>query len=154
LSVAYLDTSALLKRYVVEIGSDWMRTFLFSETPPTVFTSHLSVVEATCAFARRLRDGTLTPEIHGRALLAFDYDITYRYHLLDVMPATIETARRLANEHPLRAYDAVQLSTAWLLHQELVGSGRPPLTFVCSDDQLVTVAQAVGLGTENPNLYQ
>jgi predicted nucleic acid-binding protein len=153
-SVAYLDTSALLKQYVTEIGSDWMRAFLSSNTSATVFLSQLSVVEATCAFTRRVRDGTLTRDDRDRLVSAFDYDLTYRYHLLDVIPVTIETARRLATEHPLRAYDAVQLATAWLLNEELVETGRAPLMFICSDEQLVTIAQATGLNTENPNLHQ
>jgi predicted nucleic acid-binding protein len=150
-SFAYFDTSALLKQYVTETGSNWVRTYLASATAPAVFTSHLTAVEATCAFARRLREGTLPPAVHGKLTQAFDYDIAYRYNLLDVMPATIDTARRLANQHPLRAYDAVQLATAWLLNQNLLHTGKPPLTFICDDDRLVAIAQAEGLLTDNPS---
>ena len=63
----------------------------------------------------------------------------------------IDTARQMANQHPLRAYDAVQLATAWSLDQNLVNSGESPLTFICADDRLLAVAQAEGLRTENPN---
>jgi len=150
-SVAYLDTSALLKRYVTETGSDWVRAYLTSTTVPAVFMSYLTVVEATCAFARRLRDGTLLPADHATAVQAFDYDITYRYNLVDITPVTIDTARRLANQHPLRAYDAVQLATAWLSNQELLSAGEQPLTFVCADDRLIAVAQTEGLLTDNPS---
>ena len=153
MNFAYFDTSALLKRYVTEAGSSWLRTYLASPTAPVVFTSYLTAVEATCAFARRLREGTLLPDDHTIVVQAFDYDIAHRYNLLDVMPATIDTARRLANRHPLRAYDAVQLATAWLLKQELLRGGDPPLTFICADDRLNTVAQAEGLSTDNPNHY-
>ena len=148
---AYFDTSALLKQYVTEIGSNWVRTYLASTVAPAVFTSHLTAVEATCAFARRLREGILLPADHAKAVQAFDYDITYRYNLLDVMPVTIDTARRLAAQHPLRAYDAVQLATAWLLNEYLLHTSKPPLTFICADDHLIAVAQAAGLLTDNPN---
>jgi len=148
---AYFDTSALLKQYVTETGSNWVRTYLASATAPAVFTSHLTAVEATCAFARRLREGTLLPAVHAKVVQAFDYDITYRYTLLDVMPVTIDTARRLANQHPLRAYDAVQPATAWLLNQHLLHTNKTPLAFICADDRLVAVAQAEGLLTDNPN---
>ncbi|MBL7063143.1 MAG: type II toxin-antitoxin system VapC family toxin [Anaerolineae bacterium] len=150
---AYFDTSALLKQYVTETGSNWVRTYLASATAPAVFTSHLTAVEATCAFARRLREGTLLPADHAKAVQALDYDIAYRYSLLDVMPVTIDTARQLANQYPLRAYDAVQLATAWLLNQELLHASRPSLTFICADDRLITIAQAAGLRTDNPNHY-
>ncbi len=151
MSVAYFDTSALLKRYVTETGSRWVVAYLASAPAPAVFTSRLTEVEAICAFARRLRDGTLLPTDHATAVQAFDYDIAYWYYLLDLTPVTVDTARQLANRHPLRAYDAVQLAKAWLLNQELLRAGEPPLTFVCADDRLIAVAQAEGLLTENPN---
>ena len=151
MSVVYLDTSALLKRYVAETGSSWMSALLAAPNAPVVSTSQPSVAEATCAFARRLRDGTLPLSLHARALLALSYDSAYRCILLDVTPATIDVACRLANKHPMRAYDAIQLSTAWLFNQALLSSERPPLCFVSADDSLVTVAQVEGLLTENPN---
>ncbi len=152
-SIVYLDTSALLKHYVTESGSDWLNALLSPPHIPTVITSHLTVVEAVCAFARRLRDSTLSPPLHARVLLAFDYDVTYRYILVDVMPVTIDTACQLANKHPLRAYDAVHLATALLWNQELQRAQKPPLTFISADEHLLAIAQAEGLLTDNPNLH-
>ena len=84
-TVAYFDTSALLKRYVTEIGSNWVNAFLSSPNVPAVFTSHLTVVEATCAFARRLREGNLSASDHRTILLAFNYDITNKYNIIDLI---------------------------------------------------------------------
>jgi predicted nucleic acid-binding protein len=140
----------LVKHYITEVGSDWVRALLVDQTP-TVFTSLLTVIEGVCTFARRQREGMLSPEDHHQLLTVFDYDFTYRYNILDVEPVVIDAARRMANRHPLRAYDAVQLATAWLLNQDLLKTDRPPLTFICADDRLITVAQAEGLQTDNPN---
>ena len=150
-NVAYFDTSALLKQYVTETGSGWVRAYLATLPAPAVFTSSLTTVEATCAFARRLRNGTLAPSPHAAVIRAFEYDIAHRYNLLDVMAITLETARQLVKQHPLRAYDAVQLATALLLNQDLLNSNDEPLAFVCADDRLIGIAQAEGLLTENPN---
>jgi predicted nucleic acid-binding protein len=150
-SVAYFDTSALLKQYVTETGSGWVRAYLAQSPTFAIFTSSLTTVEATCAFTRRLRDGTLTPVLHTTVVEAFDYDIRHRHSLLDIVPLTLETACWLATRHLLRAYDAVQLATAWLLNQDLVVSGEAPLVFICADDHLLAVAQAEGLRTDNPN---
>ena len=76
-----------------------------------------------------------------------------RYHIVDVAPVIIDAACQLANKHPLRAYDAVQLATACLANQGLLGAGKPPLTFVCADDRLISIAQIEGLLTENPNRH-
>lgn len=150
---AYFDTSALLKQYVTEIGSSWVRAYLAAVPAPAVFVSSLTLVEATCAFARRLRDRSLTPVSHSTLVSAFEYDIASKFRPLTVMPPTIETARRLAAQHPLRAYDAVQLATAWLLNRDLLDDGQAPLTFVCADERLVDIAQAEGLLTENPTQH-
>ena len=65
----------------------------------------------------------------------------------------IDKANQLANQQPLRAYDAVQLVTAWLLNEELFRTDKPALTFVCADEQLNAIALAEGVLTENPNHY-
>jgi predicted nucleic acid-binding protein len=101
--------------------------------------------------SRRRREGTLSPQDHDQVLTAFDYDITYRYNIVNVDPMVVEIARQLANRHPLRAYDAVQLATAWLANRELIQAGQSPLTFICADDHLIVIAQVEGLLTENPN---
>jgi hypothetical protein len=69
------------------------------------------------------------------------------------MPLTIDTACQLANKHPLRAYDAVQLATAWLSNQALLRMGEPPLTFICADNNLIAIAHGEGLLTDNPNFH-
>jgi predicted nucleic acid-binding protein len=142
-SIAYLDSSALVKHYIAEVGSDWVKSLLALDRTPTVFTSNMTVVEAACAFARRRRERTLSPQDHDQVLTAFDYDITYRYNILDVDPMVVEIARQLANRHPLRAYDAVQLATAWLANRELIQAGQSPLTFICADDHLIATAHRI-----------
>jgi predicted nucleic acid-binding protein len=149
-SVAYFDTSALLKRYVTEAGTEWVKSLLAPLDAPVVLTSRLAVVEAACAFARRPREGNLSPEALDNLLRLFEYDVAYRYHVLELGPATIDAARDLALQHPLPAYDAVHLATAWLANQELVRTDKPPLTFVCADDRLVGFARATGLAANNP----
>jgi hypothetical protein len=52
-ALLYLDTSALFKRYVDEIGSVWLRDFLDSSSETAVFlTSILTAVETSSAMAR------------------------------------------------------------------------------------------------------
>jgi predicted nucleic acid-binding protein len=149
-SVVYLDTSALVKRYVIEVGSGWVRALL-REPTTRAFTSLLTMIEGTCTFARRRREGMLSPDDHRHVLDTFDYDLMYRCNVLAVEQRVIDAARRLADRNPLRAYDAVQLATAWLLNQDLLGDGQTALTFVCADDRLTDVAQVEGLLTDNPN---
>jgi predicted nucleic acid-binding protein len=151
MSTLYLDTSALVKRYLTELGSHWIRALLNELPMPTVLTSHLTAVEGACTFARRRREGLLAMDEHRQTLVAFDYDLQYQYDVIAVEQEVIDAAGHMANDHPLRAYDAVQLASAWLANQKLMVAERAPLTFVCADDRLIQIAQAVGLLTENPN---
>jgi predicted nucleic acid-binding protein len=152
MTVVYFDTSALVKRYITELGSDWVSALLEDQSS-TVFTSHLTVIEGVCTFARRQREGMLSSEDFHELVTVFDYDFAYHYNILDVEPVVIETARQLATRHPLRAYDAVQLATVWLLNQDLLRTNKPPITFVCADDRLLAIAQTEELLTDNPNQH-
>jgi predicted nucleic acid-binding protein len=152
-SVAYFDTSALIKYYVTESGSPWVRALLDGPAAPVIVTSRLTLIEMTCALARRLREGTLLPDQHRRMTDLINYDVRSRYDVMEVTPTAIETAQQLANRHPLRAYDAVQLSAAWLTNRELLRVGRSALMFLSADDRLLAIAHAEGLLTDNPNLH-
>lgn len=153
MSLVYLDTSALVKEYVDEVGSQWIRALVAVDRTPAVFTSRMAAIEIACAFARRRREGNLSAADYARALSVSEYDLAYHYNTLEVDSVIIDTARRLADRHPLRAYDAVHLATAWQTNRVLVGAGQSPLIFVAADDRLLLIAQAEGLLTDNPNLH-
>jgi hypothetical protein len=148
-TILYLDTSALVKHYITEPGSDWIGK-LVEDQGHAVFTSRLTIIESACTFARRQREGMLSLDDLHRLLAIFDYDFSYRYHVLDVEPVVIDTARQLASRHPLRAYDAVQLASGWLLNQELLRNDKPSLTFIAADERLIGIAQTESLLTDNP----
>jgi len=63
MSLHYLDTSALVKRYVNEVGSEQIDA-LMSVEPLAV--SALVRVEVASVLARRMREGTLTQEQRDR----------------------------------------------------------------------------------------
>ena len=55
----YLDTSALIKRYIWESGSEQIRG-MFREKA-FIVTSKIAYAEVYAAFTRRRREGDLTP---------------------------------------------------------------------------------------------
>ena len=148
----YFDTSALVKQYLLEPGSHWVQTLL-SDRYTLVVTSELTRIEAACTFARRRREKLLTDDDFEQVLTIFQYDFAHRYIGMQVETPVLDAAQQLATRHPLRAYDAVQLATAWLANEALVRTGEAPLTFVCADERLLAIAQAEALSTVNPNDY-
>jgi hypothetical protein len=85
----YLDASALVKRYVGEVGSDWLRATIAPAQPSLLFTSRMTIVEVISAFARRARDGSLSSEEFAIARDAFQSDCLNEYQIMPPSMAII-----------------------------------------------------------------
>jgi len=136
--IAYLDASALVKRYLVERGSR-EAIALTAESEMTA-TSIVSRAEVAAALAKAARTGLVTQDIARNAQRSFagDWPDLVR---VPVTEALAERAEVLAWEHGLRGYDAVQLASA-VTWQESVGEEIVLATF---DQQLWEAAKRTGL---------
>ena len=153
MTTLYVDTSALVKRYVDETGSAWLRATIDPALSPLVVISHLTLVEMRSAFQRRLREGVLTSAELSQLHDAFHSDCRDEYQIFPVNQAVIELAGELIERHPLRTLDAVQLATALIARQFLVTRGFPEVVFIAADDRLLQAAVAEGLTADNPNAH-
>ncbi len=107
--ILYLDTSALVKLYVEEDGSEDVDRAVRDAS--RVATSAVAYPEARATFARLERDEDITSEEHRAAVSDLDAD----WHSLGVLDLTRNLARfcgRLAQKHGLRGFDAVHLGSA------------------------------------------
>ena len=150
----FLDTSALVKRYVPEIGSDWILSITDPATDNHLAISQITWVEVHSAFARRLRDRSLSAERFDLIVQKVREDFENEYRVIDVDRTLIETATELVMQHPLRAYDSVQLASALRFQSTtLLSQPETRLIFVSADNRLLDIAQSAGLAIENPNNY-
>jgi predicted nucleic acid-binding protein len=147
----YLDASALVKQYVDETGSEWLREIGDPEQGPLLFTSRMTIVEVISAFARRVREGALTRADFVIARDAFRSDCLNNYQIMPPSLAVIDLACRLLERYPLRAYDATHLATALGAQEFLAEKEYPSLTFLSADERLNDAATAEGLSVDNPN---
>ncbi|MBI2302061.1 MAG: type II toxin-antitoxin system VapC family toxin, partial [Armatimonadetes bacterium] len=90
--VVYLDSSALVKRYLLETGSTWLEQLL--TTADDVYLSRITVVEVTAAIARR------TPRPASPLLQALRSDLPYCV-LLSVGDAILAAAETWAEQQRL-----------------------------------------------------
>ncbi len=141
--MTYLDTSALVKRYVAEAGSD--RVAALIETGAPAATAKVAYAEVFAALARRHREGALSRRAYGTVQRRFEREWT-AYVRVELHDAVLKRARDLVRRHPLRAYDAVHLATALDL-QEAAGEA---VTFVVADEQLLDAAVRERLAVMNP----
>jgi len=146
--VRYFDTSALVKQYFRELGSTVVRKLL--KSGEKVFTAVLTYTEAHAAFARRRREGILSPRITRRLALRFDKDWeTYEVVLLNQDVLTL--ARQILYRHALRSADAVHLASALILARS---TPEPIWEFVCADQKLRDAASVEGLQPIDPTTTQ
>ena len=89
----YLDTSAAVKLYVNETGSNWLRQLLITTPPGVIVSSVLLRVEIWSAFTRRQAEGTLTPTECARLRDWFNEHRAALYRFSPVNETIIQTAK-------------------------------------------------------------
>lgn len=147
----YLDASALVKRYVDEVGSDWTRQITDPTAQNTILLAEITLAEVAAALAaQHRRPGGITQEQRDRALSRFLQDCDQHFLLLPVDRPVIDRAVELTQNHRLRGYDAVQLATALVNNEILQAQNLPSLAFIAADDDLLTAARAQQLPVDNP----
>jgi len=132
--ILYLDSSAIVKRYLAEQGTDDVRR-LFARAS-YLGTSLITRAEITAAFARAAKMGRLQQEAALAAAEAFGRD-WIRFVRLGVTEKLIEAAGSLAWQFRLRGYHAVHLAAALEWRTRL---GRQ-ITLVTFDNELWAAAQ-------------
>jgi predicted nucleic acid-binding protein len=125
----YVDTSALLKRYIDEDDSDSAETHLASD--PVLVTSRLTEVEVRRNLARLLDDDQLGD---ARRQLAQDLDT---FALVNLDADTCTQASHIAETTLCRSLDALHLAAAWRAGQNT--------TFLTFDTRQAATARSLGL---------
>jgi predicted nucleic acid-binding protein len=145
-SVNYLDSSAWVKRYLEEPGTERVnRMFAGSER---FACAGLGYVEVVAALARHQSVRKL--EKHGLERLQQDLRDDWGDFIgLPVSDGLLNQAAQLARRHRLRGADAVHLAAALQLRDALAETGEE-LLLVASDQELLAAATAVGIRTEDP----
>ena len=126
----YLDTSALVKRYVREQGTLFIVRLTDSRRGHLCWTSNIACVEFVAALCRRVNAGTLTPAQLWFAEQEFRKDIAGLFQVVDVTPNIVAGAMALGRSHSLRAYDAVHLATALNYQVRRKARNLNPLTLL------------------------
>lgn len=150
--VYLFDSSALVKRYVREVGSVWVDSLLHPAAGNEIHIVRIAAVEVTAALTRRSRGGGLTPILATSAIARFRRDLTTTFRIVEITPALIADAMDLSERHGLRGYDAVQLAGA--LHVAAGGlTTGSPVTLVSADTELNAAAFTEGLQVDDPNTH-
>jgi predicted nucleic acid-binding protein len=91
----FVDSSALVKRYVLETGTSWVRRLTRRNPSTVIYIAHITAVEVTCAVARRRKGKTLTLPHASSIGRRFRQHLDARYTVIEVTPELLDEAMRL-----------------------------------------------------------
>lgn len=146
MALYFLDTSALVKLYVQEPGTDRL-LYLIGDQPESRFAVlSISVVELRSAIRRRQRAGDIEASVASAVLESAQRHMERRFLRQPVNDAVIDTSLEIIDRYALRAYDAVQLAGCLVI----CGTAAEPFAFVCSDHRLLEAARSEQLKVLDP----
>ena len=140
--LAYCDTSALIKRYVDELGR---REVLRLLRRYECATSAISLVELKSALKRRVAErhvaGPRLPEFLSRVVEDRSY-----WTIVEVGREVLSRAEALLAVHSIGPVGAIHVASAQLLANRLSAAA---VIFVTADERQADVASAIGLVTRH-----
>ena len=88
----FLDTSAVVKRYIQETGSAWVRALADPLAAHLIYLARITDVEATSAVIRRQRGGAFSSTTAAAILRQFRQDQVQAYRIIDVNSGLLAAA--------------------------------------------------------------
>jgi uncharacterized protein len=136
-TVYYVETSALIKRYVPESGSRTLDEIIDGRLAADLFTTpHLTHVEVDADIARLLKGTAITARDATDMLATFESDLVgTRFIVMPVDNHLLNEASKVARQFALRALDAIHVAAIFRVQRE-VGTN---LCVVTSDRDILEV---------------
>ncbi len=147
MALYYLETSALVKLYVREPGTERLLSLADRSSENRLAILALAQVELRSAIRRRERNGEIPAVAAAQLLEVFKRHVESRFITQTVTDYVLDIASMLLDRYPLRAYDAVQLA-GYIALKSSAGADVP--TFVCSDQELLSAAVQEGIPILDP----
>ena len=142
----FLETSALVKLYVQEPGSDRLLSLVSVQPANRFAVLTISAVELRSAIRRRQREGDIDADAADEIVESVQGHMETRFIRQAINDNVIDTALEMIDRYALRAYDAVQLAGCLVV----CAINAEAFTFVCSDRRLVDAARSEKLKVLDP----
>jgi predicted nucleic acid-binding protein len=144
-----MDTSAIAKRYISEVGSKWISQLAHPTSGNVILISDLTTIEVASAINRSSLAGFASATTNNIALNNFLLDVGNQYIRYPIDERVQHIARSIIIQHRLRTLDAIQLASAIEASQYFGVS----MTFLSADTRLLAAAAAEGFAIDDPNRH-
>ena len=143
MSNLFFDTSALVKRYHDEPGTETVDALI--EGGDGIVISSLAIVETASAFRRKYNRGHVEKESMEQLLAAFFQEALEDFQIIPMEESIVQFSFDLVLDDDLRTLDSLQLAAALS-----IGADGENVTFVSADMELISIAESRGLAALNP----
>ena len=137
----YFDTSALVKKYISENGSDNADKLLLSASD--IYISIIGHIEAISSFRRLLLEREIDEKDYDQLKLEIDQDFQF-FNVIDVSSEIVLSAIKTIDKYQLKSLDSIHLASAILKKRDID-------FFISSDQKLLNAAKKEGFKVINPN---
>ena len=149
--VFYLDTSAFVKRYRTEKGTEVMDqifALLDLDASKKASTSMLGVLEFVSACSRLQKNQEIEADDFNNLFAQFLEDLEKYYLIRPLNDQVVVAGIKEIIEHRLKSADSLHLATA--LRLERILGDENLVVFVTADEELFKAAREEGIETINP----
>ncbi len=147
MALYYLETSALVKLYVYETGTERLLGLTTSDAGHRFAILSLAQVELRAAIRRRQRAGQIPEHAAEELIDAFRQHSESNFLVQPFSDSLLDVAFALVDGYGLKGYDAMQL--AGYLHLRSISGAEEPV-FVCADKALLSAARNEGCPILDP----
>jgi len=147
LALYYLETSALVKLYVYELGTERLVSLATSGAGNKLAILSLAQVEFRAAIRRQQRGGAVSGNEADLLIESFRQHAEARFVIQPFTDSVLDVALALIDAYPLKGFDAVQLA-GYLMLRSISGGDEP--VFVCADRTLLSAARNEGCPILDP----
>ena len=147
MALYYLDSSALIKLYVREPGTEQMLQLASRTAGNQLAVLALAQVEMRSAVRRRERSGEIESELSDQLLASFQRHVEGVFLRQVLTEAMLDVACELVDRHGLYALDAIQLAGYFALK---TSSAASVPVFVYADRDLLQAAESEAVPVFNP----
>ncbi|HKS80394.1 MAG TPA: type II toxin-antitoxin system VapC family toxin [Candidatus Acidoferrales bacterium] len=147
MALYYLETSALVKLYIIEPGTARLLRLAAENEENRLAILALSPIEVRSAIRRRERAGDIDSKSANLILDRLRRHAETRFLTQPMSQAILDGALEIIDRYALRAYDAIQVAGCLALKGPS-SAGAP--VFVCADRQLLDAARSELLAVLDP----
>ena len=138
----YLDSSALVKRYHREVGTEIVDDII--EGGAEIYISSITLIEIISTLKRKVKSRKISNSKYKLLKGAFLYDVENRFTLIPLDDSIVSDALRIAEKYGSKSLDSLHLAFANKV------KAFQDIIFVSADIKLLKYASKEGFKILNP----